>query len=282
MLYILIPIHNNIHETLKCLNCIHTQTYTNYEVIIVNDGSTDNSNEIIQNEFSDITILQGDGDLWWAGALHAGIEYVLRNGNHNDNLLILNNDLIFDNDYLSNLIEALYYNHNAVIGSLCKDQKNNTLVDSGVCVDWEQLKFTQKQVDNSNDDLIHNIDVLSTRGLIVPYHIVKSVGNFIPHRIRHYLSDYEYTIRIKKHGFRLLTSKKSVVYLNKSTTGIHTKWTEHLTYNSIFKTIFSTKSSSNLKSWLFFIHLCCPANYKLSCYWKITGGKVFEIIGKKV
>ena len=278
--YILIPIHNNIAETRKCLSCIHTQTYTNYEVIVIDDGSTDNSSEIIKNEYPDTTILQGDGNLWWAGALYEGIEYVLKKAQQNDYVLILNNDLIFDNNYIINLVESSEDNQGAVVGSLCKDQKTGAIIDSGVKIDWRNLKFDPKEVVDDGDDLIRDIDVLSTRGILIPVNIILDIGNFIPHKLRHYLSDYEYTIRMKKHGYTLLTSKKATVFLNSEMTGFHLNWDEKYTLKDLYRTIFSIKSSSNLKAWLFFIHLCCPPSYKLSCYWRITCGKMIEVIKK--
>ena len=278
MLYILIPIHNNVEDVVKCLTCIQRQTYTDYEVIIINDGSTDNSSSIIKEKFPNSIILEGDGNLWWGGALHKGIEYVLNCAYNSDYILMLNNDLVFNYDYLDTLIKGADINPDTAVGSLCLNQKTKVLVDSGVIIDWKRLSFTHKEVLNDGDDFIHNVDVLSTRGLIVPVHIIKSVGNFIPDRILHYLSDYEYTIRIKNAGYQLLTSKKAVVYLDVDKTGIHTNWGGKLTSKSIFDTIFSTRSSSNLKSWLWFIHTCCPNGYKAQCYWKITVGKVLEII----
>ena len=278
--YILIPIHNNIAETKKCLSCIRDQTYTNYEVIIIDDGSTDNSSEIIKKEFPDTTIIQGDGNLWWAGALYEGIEYVLKKAQPNDYVLILNNDLIFDNDYITNLVESSENNQGAIVGSLCKDQKTGAIIDSGVKIEWNKLKFDPIEIVDDGDNLIRDIDVLSTRGILIPVKIILNIGNFIPHKLRHYLSDYEYTIRMKKHGYKLLTSKKAIVFLNSKTTGHHLKWDEKYTLKDLYRTIFSVKSSSNLKAWLFFIHLCCPPAYKLSCYWKITGGKMIQIIKK--
>lgn len=50
---IIIPVYNRENFLDKCLNSILKQTYSNYEVIIVNDGSTDNSEKII-NKFTKI------------------------------------------------------------------------------------------------------------------------------------------------------------------------------------------------------------------------------------
>ena len=47
---IIIPIYNGEKFIKKCLNSILNQTYKNWEVIIVNDGSTDNT-ELILKEY---------------------------------------------------------------------------------------------------------------------------------------------------------------------------------------------------------------------------------------
>ena len=46
---IIIPVYNSEKYLDKCLNSIINQTYKNIEIILVNDGSTDNSKDIINN-----------------------------------------------------------------------------------------------------------------------------------------------------------------------------------------------------------------------------------------
>lgn len=48
LMSIIIPVYNAEKYLEKCINSILDQTYTNYEVILVNDGSVDNSKEIIE------------------------------------------------------------------------------------------------------------------------------------------------------------------------------------------------------------------------------------------
>ena len=46
---IVLPVYNGAKSVKKCIKSIFAQDYTNLEIIIVNDGSTDNSEEIIKS-----------------------------------------------------------------------------------------------------------------------------------------------------------------------------------------------------------------------------------------
>lgn len=48
MISIIIPAYNHARELIKCLGSIFAQNYQNFEVIVVNDGSKDNTDEKIK------------------------------------------------------------------------------------------------------------------------------------------------------------------------------------------------------------------------------------------
>ena len=51
---IIVPVYNSEKQLDKCLLSIVNQTYKNIEIIVVNDGSTDNSKEIINKFWEEI------------------------------------------------------------------------------------------------------------------------------------------------------------------------------------------------------------------------------------
>lgn len=53
MISVVIPLYNKEHTIVSTLNTVINQTYKDFEIIIVNDGSTDNGVEVIQQHFSD-------------------------------------------------------------------------------------------------------------------------------------------------------------------------------------------------------------------------------------
>lgn len=56
MISVVIPLYNKAHTIVNTLNTVFAQTYQDFEVVIVNDGSTDNGVEVIQQHFNDSRI----------------------------------------------------------------------------------------------------------------------------------------------------------------------------------------------------------------------------------
>jgi GT2 family glycosyltransferase len=74
MIFIVIPVHNRRDFTRECLLSLRKQTYKNFKVIIVDDGSMDGTGDMIEKDFPEVIPLKGDGELWWTGATNMGVE----------------------------------------------------------------------------------------------------------------------------------------------------------------------------------------------------------------
>ena len=56
MISVVIPLYNKAHTIVNTLNTVINQTYKDFEVIIINDGSTDNGVGVIKQHFTDTRI----------------------------------------------------------------------------------------------------------------------------------------------------------------------------------------------------------------------------------
>ena len=99
---VIIPVHNDAPYLIKCLNSVANQTLEDIEIICVNDGSTDNSLDIL-NEYaskdSRFKIINQE-NAGAAVARNKGIEIAT-----GDYLSILDADDFFEN----NMLEYMYY-----------------------------------------------------------------------------------------------------------------------------------------------------------------------------
>lgn len=263
MIYIVIPVHNRKTITLECLRYLHQQTDHDYKIIVVDDGSTDGTAKAIKASYPETTLLTGNGQLWWAGAMYKGIQHVLTMAAETDYVLSLNDDVIVEPDYLQQLVTASQVNHNAVVGSLCKDIKDhNKILDAGILISWQPYRYTQVTY-QPTQLYVTKIDTVSGRGVLIPVPVIKQIGNFARDQFPHYGADYEYGLRIKAADLPLIIANQAVVFLNDELTGFRPK-KRILSYGEAWKKLFSIKSPANLLVHLRLVWLYCPTfGYKL-------------------
>jgi GT2 family glycosyltransferase len=187
------------------------QTYKNYQVVIVDDGSTDGSAEAIKIQYPAIHIITGTGQWWWTASMNRGLEYVLQKAHEEDYVLTLNDDVEFHENYLEQLVQISKKHPTACIGSTLKNfYDQNHVEDSGVKILWDGYWF--QQVPYQEQQKTVRVDTLSCRGALIPVNVFKKIGLFNERYLPHYLADYEFFIRAHRHGIDLLMSYEAVVY----------------------------------------------------------------------
>jgi len=281
-IYIIIPVFNRKHFTQKCLLSLKKQTFQNFKVIVVDDGSTDRTGEMIKEEFPEVVLLEGDGNLWWTGATNLGVEYALAQADQTDYILTLNNDTIVRQDYLQYLFDCALNHPNSLIGSIfISDLKGSTVVDAGVRINWLTAKYTNLAKGRGYKDilrtgsLIQKVNVLSGRGTLIPIEVFQKLGLYNFKRLPHYGADYEFSRRANIKGYKLLINYEAVVISDVKMTGLN-NGVNKLGWNDFGKSFFSIKSPNNLKQRWRFAHLCC-AGWKLPVFFVCDTARV--IIG---
>lgn len=105
MVDIIIPNFNGL-ENLKCvLRSLENQSIKNFRVIIVDNGSTDDSVRYVESEYKDVIILKNNLNLGFAKAINEGIKYSLNNYN-SEYILLLNNDIELKNNFIEKGIKT--------------------------------------------------------------------------------------------------------------------------------------------------------------------------------
>jgi glycosyltransferase involved in cell wall biosynthesis len=254
--FAIVPVHNRREHTRACLACLRAQTHPRRRVIVVDDGSTDGTAALVAKEYPEATLLAGSGDLWWAGGVNRGMEHALSEGSDRDFLLIVNNDMTFGEDFVSSLREESLAAGGAVVGPVCLDGQTGRRVDAGMVVDWKGVRIAARE-----DAAGAAPDALSTRGLLVPFPVARAVGTLDAAALPHYLSDVEYTLRIRRMGFPLLLSGRTTARLDTETSGVRVTPGGGSPIREIRDHLFSYRSPSNIVHWMRFLRICCPRRY---------------------
>lgn len=250
--YILLPVHNRRGITEKFIDCLVGQSFSDFHLILIDDGSTDGTSEMVRAKISNLTILKGKGDWWWAGSLQQGINWLDQQGVEDQDVVVfMNDDIVFERDFLQAALEILDQ-HAGLLLPQVLNKKTGEVEESGVEADLKRLTF-------KTATRPENINCLPTRGLFMRVSDLRRIGNFHPRLLPHYLSDYEFTLRANRLGVDLRTSPKLLITTDDEATGFRSF--EDLSFSNFLKRYFSVKSASNPFYWTTFVLLASPNLY---------------------
>src|SRR3989344_967125 len=115
---VVVPVHNRRETTLGYLRQmreIHADGVS-LDLVIVDDGSTDGTVQAIHERYPNVVVLQGDGNLWWTGAVNKGVQYAL--DKDYGAVLIMNDDLELDDAFLMHLLKVARENPDSLVSSV--------------------------------------------------------------------------------------------------------------------------------------------------------------------
>ena len=254
MISIVIPVHNRREYTRQCLMCLQAQTYRDFQIIVVDDGSTDGTAEMISEEFPDVVLLKGDGNLWWAEATNWGVRYAQAHlDSHQENfVLTLNDDTRVKDNYLHTLLEAYGRHKPCLIGSVSVDSENpDKLEFAGTYMELytasgrhlaEDYKYSYQELIRQKTHIESHS--LPGRGTLIPMAIFDKIGLFDSKKYIHYMADIEFSLRARKAGYRLIVNTKSVVEEFVAATGIQVE--KGVSFKQFIHGLTSVKSMTNL------------------------------------
>jgi GT2 family glycosyltransferase len=253
-IHVLAPVHNRRAVTEKFVRCLLAQTYTQWHLVLIDDGSTDGTENMVRGMVPPgaLTVLRGRGNWWWAGSLHQGYLWLKRHGAAaGDLVLIMNDDTEFDADFLARAVHAMKP------ASLMLAQAHHVkggLDEVGVSWDWKRL-----QAVGVTD--MADVSCFSTRGLFLHVADFLRLGGFRPLLLPHYLSDYEFSMRAHRKGLAFITSPDVFLRFDDSQALTGIRSTEGYSALKSLRMNLSTRSTDNPFHWTSFILLTCPARY---------------------
>lgn len=102
--FIVILNWNGYKNTSECLDSLKKLDYSNYKIVIVDNGSTDDSVNKIKAVYPDITLIENKKNLGFGGGCNVGIRFALEH--RADYIWLLNNDTIVDKNALSEMVKV--------------------------------------------------------------------------------------------------------------------------------------------------------------------------------
>jgi N-acetylglucosaminyl-diphospho-decaprenol L-rhamnosyltransferase len=257
MIYVIVPVHNRRALVRSFLHCMERQTFKDFAVIVVDDGSTDGTATMIRDEFPDVDVLLGDGNLWWTGAINVGIRRAIAQANADDAVLIINDDLEFDPGYLAALHSSWRSTPNTLIGSVIVDiRQPERIYRGGERLNWWTAKSsflnTDKMLCEFGKNYQVDVSLLTGMGTLIPVQFFQEAGLFDDVHFQQ-CGDTELPGRARKHGYRLVVCYDAVVKVHvDDTAGINAS--NRYSLSDIWSYLFDIKSDFRLKYRFYFAY----------------------------
>jgi GT2 family glycosyltransferase len=207
---IIIVNYNGLKYCNDCFRSLRELSYPNYEVLMVDNFSTDGSVDYINHNFPEVKIIKLEKNLGFAKANNIGA-----NNAKGDYLFFVNQDTVLDRNCLSELVQRMqsdpaigicgckimYWNEKNVINS-------TGLIANKICFVWDRGSFEldQGQYDDQNE-------VLSVCGaaMLIRKDLFLDLGGFDVKYFMYY-EDLDLGIRAWLFGSKVVYVPEAIVY----------------------------------------------------------------------
>lgn len=201
--------YNSKDDLVECIQSLEKQTYINYEIIIVDNASTDGTPEFIRNNYPHIRLIETGSNIGYPAGNNIGFKHT--NGEY---IVILNPDTVAEPKWLIELIKPF------------KDNMDIGLTTSRILI------YGEKDVINTCGNSIHYTGLDFCRGLYEPSssyskpeevgaisgcsfairrEVFEQLGGFDPDFFL-YLDDADLSWRARLMGHTIMFVPESVVY----------------------------------------------------------------------
>jgi len=206
---------NNYRDTISCLKSLNELDYENYEVIFVDNNSTNNSITEIRNMFAEVNLIISPDNYGYAGGHKLALEYSIEN--NAELIWILNNDVTVRKDSLSALVERFKEKPDAIYGSITLCSECPDIVGFGGGLNKnsvEEFEYNRYKgiilSDYQNIAACREVQSLEGCSLLIPVNIIKDHG-FMNTSYFMYGEETDYCYYLRSRGIPSIIVPESIV-----------------------------------------------------------------------
>ena len=191
-----------------CLESLLSINYNNYEVIVVDNASTDGSTDIIREyskKYSKIKLIENKTNLGFSKGNNIGIK-----ASKGEIIILLNNDTKVDREWLKEVVRTFNSDKNiGIVGSKLLYLETKKIQSLG-CIEifpglWQNLTFIRQ-----HNNLIE-VDYVGGAALAIRRKVLCKIG-LLDEDFFAFFEDTDLCYRAKKAGYKVVVNPKAIVY----------------------------------------------------------------------
>ena len=203
---VLILSFNGIDLLFDSITSYLNNNYPNFDVIVIDNGSTDGTEEYVKNNWKNVRVLRTEINLKYSGGFNFGLDFCF-NENNAEYVLITNNDVKVDENVITELVKVsesdnaigfvtgkvYYYDNPKILQSVGKYKDK---------VRWNGSHIGAKELDNGQYDKITERYFTDDIYQLVKKSVYKKVGGYNP-IYKFQCEEWDWQARAKRHGFKI-------------------------------------------------------------------------------
>lgn len=242
--FIVVLNYNGLRTIARCLSSIYRSSYANFEVVLVDNASTDGSLELAKQQFQRAHIIMNQVNTGFAKGNNLGIRFALEK--FADYVLVLNNDAYLEPSTLETLVS--YAEKNRAVGILSPliftaDKK---IWFAGGKIDWLRMRTIHD--DSRALKIPYASDYLCGCSLLVSQAVFKKIG-LLDEKFFLYYEDADLSIRARKAGFKIRIVPQAQIIHDEQSESDRPQKTYWLVLSGII--FFKKHTPFFLKPWMF-------------------------------
>lgn len=211
---------NNYEDTHECLETILASNYSNLEIILVDNGSEDNTPERVRKNFPDVTVIENGRNIGVPAGYNVGFSQALKT--NTEYILMLNNDVALHPDMVSELIDVAESQPETgiVMPKVLYYGKDDEVWSSGGKYRAFPPAILMTDKNTEAADTMRMIEYAPSCGLLIHRRAFERAGLFDPGFL-FLFDDWDFSERVRTHGLKIWYTPNAYMWhkVSRSTKG---------------------------------------------------------------
>ncbi len=192
--------YNRKELTERSICTLRENRSVTFDYVVVNDGSTDGTAEMLAAQPDGIDVINGDGGLFWNRGMHMAIEHAKKEHPDYEYYMLMNDDTKFFPGIFDEMLPQLKKD-TVLVGAICSDKGE---------LSYGGIKYVRgiKYKKYGPDATDISLDTFNANCVIIPHDIFMQVG--IDPFYQHSIGDFDYGLQISKKGYDIRLFSKYV------------------------------------------------------------------------
>jgi len=198
---VIIPVWNGRRFLQNCLDALLAQEGVDFEVIVVDNASSDGSASLVAEKFPAVRLIRNKRNLGFAGGCNTGLK--VAQGNI---LVLLNQDTIVRPNWLRVLSNALHDHKIGVVGCKIFYPDGKTIQHAGAWIEWPlglARHYGQGEQDTGAWDTPRAVEYVTGAAMAFRRDVLERVGFLDEGFWPGYFEDIDFCFRAREAGYEI-------------------------------------------------------------------------------